>query len=787
MKKNAFTLIELLAVIVILTIILAIAIPSIIGVIDSSTKESFKSDAQMVLKAIDYKELENGNFNPITINKDNINDLLGLSGANYSSINIIVENQIPIITLVGINKWNGLIACGTFNNMRVVASTTECSTDVVPPVLTVLGDNPTNIFIGETYSDAGVAAEDDKDGDITGSVITTGSINPNVPGSYIIIYTATDTVGNASSAQRTVNVIDNTGPSITLSMNGNINYSQSRTTNIDVTDLGGIDNESLKYAWSESSIEPLADLFTFTYTNNQSISTLTVSGSYYLWLKASDISGNTTTLKSNVFNLDNEKPIININGQSNVSINIGSTYIDAGAIATDNIDASLSVSTTGTVNPNAIGSYLITYNAQDSSGNIAISVTRTVNVIDVSSPIITILGSNPITINIGTIYSDAGATAIDDVDGDVTSEIITTGTVNVNAIGTYNITYTITDTAGNIANATRTVNVIDNILPTIIFGTNGNTTYAKMRSTTVTVSDNVSVDNSSLKYLWNTSTSTPTEISFTATFTNGTTLSSPAGVTGGYYLWILGKDTSGNVAITRTNIFNLDNNSPTITTTINSNISLPYSTWSLTGGAYINASNQLVLPSIGSRATSPYLQVNGTYWTFGSNIYEVNPSPSQPPNGSIYITSQYFNSSYQSSYSTNGYNANGYAPDIPLNQTSLISWDGWTGCGPDVMYVILTLEADNYYGAPPITLSNPSLIASGNSNYQKIINVTTSDVSGIKTKKWLPGSKTIADFTSAGTVFTNSFNVSTNGIYSIYVEDNSGNMIVNQVTITGIS
>jgi hypothetical protein len=88
------------------------------------------------------------------------------------------------------------------------------------------------------------------------------------------------------------------------------------------------------------------------------------------------------------------------------------------------------------------------------------------------------------------------------------------------------------------------------------------------------------VNTSSLKYLWNTSTTAPTEASFTSTFTNGGTLTSPAGVTGGYYLWILAKDTAGNTLIARTNVFNIDNTVPT-TPTVNLN---GYTSGSWTGG-----------------------------------------------------------------------------------------------------------------------------------------------------------------------------------------------------------
>jgi prepilin-type N-terminal cleavage/methylation domain-containing protein len=572
MRKNAFTLIELLAVIVILAIILSIAVPSISNVIDTSTKEAFGIDAKMILRAIDNKKLENSDFDVETINNDNIGNLLNITNTNYSSVNIMMEDKNIIITLVGTNKWNGLVACGTYNNIRVVESMNDCSNDVISPVITLLGSNSININMGEVYIDAGATATDNRDGDITNKIVVSGTVNPSIPGIYTITYTVTDMANNKAVLTRTVNVIDNVAPVIAFNPNGNTTYAKGRTTNINVTDIGGIDNNSLKYVWTTSDTEPSIDLFTSSYTDDQNISTPTdVSGSYYLWARASDLSENTIIIKSNAFNLDNEAPVIVINGNTDVTINKGSVYADAGATATDNIDTTVSVITTGTVNPSIVGTYTLIYNATDSSGNAATSVIRTITVVDVSAPVITLNGSNPTNINVGSTYSDAGATAIDDVDGDVTSKIITTGTVNPSIVGTYTITYTVKDNAGNIATATRTVNVIDNVAPTVVFGTNGNSIYAKTRSTTVTVSDNVALNVASLKYLWNTSTTTPTEASFTTSFTNGSTISTPAGVSGSYYLWILAKDMSGNTEIQGSNVFNLDNTNPTVTFGTNGN------------------------------------------------------------------------------------------------------------------------------------------------------------------------------------------------------------------------
>lgn len=77
---------------------------------------------------------------------------------------------------------------------------------------------------------------------------------------------------------------------------------------------------------------------------------------------------------------------------------------------------------------------------------------------DTTAPVITITGSNPVTIEVGSTYTDAGATAIDDVDA--TTTVTSSGTVNSNTVGAYIITYTATDSASNTATSTRTVNVV---------------------------------------------------------------------------------------------------------------------------------------------------------------------------------------------------------------------------------------------------------------------------------------------------------------------------------------
>ncbi len=77
---------------------------------------------------------------------------------------------------------------------------------------------------------------------------------------------------------------------------------------------------------------------------------------------------------------------------------------------------------------------------------------------DTTKPTITINGANPTNVNQGSTYTDAGATATDNVDEIV--NVVTSGSVDTTTVGAYTITYTATDSAGNVATETRTVNVV---------------------------------------------------------------------------------------------------------------------------------------------------------------------------------------------------------------------------------------------------------------------------------------------------------------------------------------
>ena len=91
------------------------------------------------------------------------------------------------------------------------------------------------------------------------------------------------------------------------------------------------------------------------------------------------------------------------------------------------------------------------------------SMEVTVNVEWNEPPTITVIGSSFVQNFNGVPYNDAGATANDPEDGDLTSSIITTSNVNTNVNGVYEVSYQVTDSGGLTSSVSRTVVVINNL------------------------------------------------------------------------------------------------------------------------------------------------------------------------------------------------------------------------------------------------------------------------------------------------------------------------------------
>ena len=115
-KRNAFTLIELLAVIVILAVILVIAIPRILDVIETSKKYSIKSSARMIINSAEKKNMidkVNGSTEEVTCDNS-----VKLSKEDYESCKITIDEEgKATINLVGKGKFDGYKCIGTNDNL----------------------------------------------------------------------------------------------------------------------------------------------------------------------------------------------------------------------------------------------------------------------------------------------------------------------------------------------------------------------------------------------------------------------------------------------------------------------------------------------------------------------------------------------------------------------------------------------------------------------------------------------------------------------------------------------
>jgi predicted outer membrane repeat protein len=317
--------------------------------------------------------------------------------------------------------------------------------DTTAPVITVNGANPMTVECHTSFTDPGATANDSCAGSVT--VTSSGTVDVDTPGTYTITYNATDPSGNpAVSKTRTVNVVDTTPPTITV--NGpNPMMVECHTS---FTDPGATASDSC------------AGSVAVTSSGTVDVNT---PGTYTITYNASDPSGNAAAQQTRTVNVvDTTPPTITVNGANPMTVECHTSFTDPGATATDGCAGSVAVTSSGTVDPDTPGTYTITYNATDPSGNAAAPKTRTVNVVDTIAPVITLNGANPMTVECHTTFMDPGATANDSCAGSV--PVTSSGSVNENVPGTYTITYTATD-GTNTATKTRTVNVVDTTPPTI--------------------------------------------------------------------------------------------------------------------------------------------------------------------------------------------------------------------------------------------------------------------------------------------------------------------------------
>ncbi len=111
--KKGFTLVELIAVVVILGIILVLAVPRITNIINNIQKNAFETDTKMVLNAVRILMSVNEDFDVSILNTDNINNILGIDNSNYKNLKFDEKDGELYIKVQGKNRWDNLVIAGT--------------------------------------------------------------------------------------------------------------------------------------------------------------------------------------------------------------------------------------------------------------------------------------------------------------------------------------------------------------------------------------------------------------------------------------------------------------------------------------------------------------------------------------------------------------------------------------------------------------------------------------------------------------------------------------------------
>ena len=306
------------------------------------------------------------------------------------------------------------------------------------PTITLLGLHEMTVEYDSEFIEPGYFVTDDRDDYL---LFLDGSVDTKVLGDYILRYEILDSQGNRFVVERLVHVVDTTYPMIFLV--GDKDYVMYVGETYIEPGIVAYDNYDGDYELEDISI-----------TSNLNSET---PGSYYIIYYVTDSNGNySETLVRNIEVLEDFAPVITLNGESEIYLDIGTPYVEDGASAFDERDGITEVNITGSVDHNTLGTYPITYSSVDNYGHIT-EIIRYVYVVDTVSPVITLNGDEIITTYLGDYYEDQSATVSDNCDQDI--KVMTYSTYNPFIVGLYQIHYVAIDNSGNQASITRQVHV----------------------------------------------------------------------------------------------------------------------------------------------------------------------------------------------------------------------------------------------------------------------------------------------------------------------------------------
>ncbi|HDR7700270.1 TPA: DUF5011 domain-containing protein [Bacillus toyonensis] len=314
----------------------------------------------------------------------------------------------------------------------------------------------TTINVGDKFDPmAGVSATDKEDGDITSKVTVNGSVDTSKPGTYELTYTVLDSKGHKVTTKQTVTVKQKVEPKDDVPV---LTVPAEATINIG------------------DKFNPMAGVSATDKEDGDITSKVTVDGSvnaskpgtYELTYTVLDSKGHTVIAKQTVtvkqkVETTNEAPVLTV--PFTTTLRVGEEFDPmAGVSASDKEDGNLTnkIKYKGNVDTSKPGKYIVEYWVVDSKG---VNATATQSVIVKENeetpdmePKLTV--PTRTTINVGDKFNPlSGVKAIDNEDGDITDKVTVDGSVDASKPGTYELTYTVSDSKGHTVTAKQTVTV----------------------------------------------------------------------------------------------------------------------------------------------------------------------------------------------------------------------------------------------------------------------------------------------------------------------------------------
>ncbi|TSA18495.1 MAG: HYR domain-containing protein, partial [Nitrosopumilales archaeon] len=314
--------------------------------------------------------------------------------------------------------------------------------DKIPPTITASSDMTVQASGMLTSVSIGQATATD---DTSVTSITNDAPSKFPLGTTIVTWTATDSGGNIAKAVQKITVIDTTAPTLTAPPNVTVEAKSPDHTSIDL---------GLPSAYDSVGVLSVTNDAPAYFPLGQTIVT---------WI-AKDASGNDATAKQIITIQDTTPPIIHAPSDITMeATNAANNVVDLGnATITDNGIIQSVTNNAPKIFP--IGTTKVTWTVKDASGNGATD-TQTVKIIDTTAPKLTpppdvtfeatSMTDNHVSLGNATV-TDNGI--IQSIKNDAPSAF---------PLGKTLILWTAKDAAGNISNATQTVDVVDTTAPKI--------------------------------------------------------------------------------------------------------------------------------------------------------------------------------------------------------------------------------------------------------------------------------------------------------------------------------